>query len=201
MVTTGFSRIHVAKYAERAGVVEYSEVREIARARSMETDITTTDNNDYYANNQLAEQEPAAFSSGSASITVDGLSAEEEAFILGIESETRTINGKEVELIPYGTDMNPPYVGIGAVKRQQLKGVVSYRAVIFTKARFAIPSEAAETQEGDGLTWQDQDLSATLMPDDSGNRRWKYIPKTNFTTEEDAVNFIRGFLGGAANAS
>ena len=58
--------------------------------------------------------------------------------------------------------------------------------MIFTKARFAIPSEAAETQEGDGLTWQDQDLSATLMPDDSGNRRWKYIPKTNFATEEDA---------------
>lgn len=201
MVTTGFSRIHVAKYAENSGVVTYSGVRELARARSMETDITTTDNNDYYANNVLAEQEPASFASGSASITVDGLDAEEEALILGIEAEEVTINGEKVEVIPYGIDMNPPYVGIGAVKRQQMKGVVSYRAIIFTKARFAIPSEAAETQDGDGISWQDQDLSATLMADDTDKRRWKYIPKTNFTTEDDAVKFIRGFLGGTENAS
>lgn len=197
MVTTGFSRVHVAKYSESAGVVTYSGVRELARARSMDTDISTTENNDFYANNLLAEQEPAAFASGTANITVDGLDAEEEAFILGIETVKKIIGDQEVELIPYGSKMNPPYMGIGAVKRQQMKGVVSYRAVIFTKARLAIPSEAAKTQE-ESISWQDQKLTATLMADDSDEHNWKYIPKTNFTSEDAAVSFVRAFLGGAA---
>lgn len=198
MVTTGFSRVHVAKYSEAAGKVTYSECKEIARARSMETDITTSEDNNYYANNVLAEQEPALFASGTATITVDGLDAEEEAFILGITPEKMTVGSNEIDLIPYGIDMNPPYLGIGAIKRQQMKGVVSYRAVIFTKARFEIPSEAADTQDGDGITWQDQELNATLLADDTANHRWKYIPKTNFATEQAAVDFIRAFLGGVS---
>lgn len=193
MVTTGFSRVHVAKYENAGSVVSYSGCRELARARSMETDVETTEDNNFYANNRLAEQEPAQFANGTATITVDGLSAEEEAFILGIEP----VKDGEVEEIQYGESMNPPYVGIGAVKRQQLNGVVTYRAVIFTKARFAIPSEAAETQEEE-INWQDQELNATLLRDDTAKRNWKIIPKTNFATEDEAVAYIRKKLNYAA---
>ena len=79
MVTTGFSRIHVAKYAYSGGSVTYSGCVELARGRSMETDIETTDENSYYANNKLAEVEPAQFKEGTAKIKVDGLSGAEEA--------------------------------------------------------------------------------------------------------------------------
>ena len=197
MVTTGFSRIHVAKYSATGSTVSYTDCKELARARNMDTDISTTEDNNYYANNQLAETEPAAFKEGSLKLTVDGLSAEEEAMILGIAESTRTVNGQEVAVINYGNKMNPPYLGVGAVKRMQLKGTVSYRPIILTKTRFAIPPEAMETQE-ESINWQDQELNATIMRDDSTEQNWKIIPKTNFQTEAEAVAFIVAVLGGKA---
>lgn len=197
MVTTGFSRVHVAKYAYSEGKVTYSGCKEIARARSMEVDVDTTDENAYYANNRVAEVEPASFAGGTAKVTVDGLSAEEEAFILGIEAVSETVGAESVEVVKYGADMQPPYLGIGAVKRMQLNNKESYRPVILVKARFEIPADAAETQE-ESRSWQDQELNATIMRDDTAAQVWKVIPKTNFDTEDAAVSFIRSYLGGVA---
>lgn len=187
MVTTGFSRIHVALYQNTGSAVSYSGCREIARARSMETSVETTEDNNFYANNRLAEQEPAQFKSGSATIVVDGLDPDEEAFILGIKASA---SDGEVSEVAYGDGLNPPYVGIGAVKRQQFNNVASFRPIIFTKTRFAIPSESAKTQE-QSVSWQEQSLSATLLRDDSSKHNWKIIPQKNFATEDEAVAWIR----------
>lgn len=200
MVTTGYSRIHVAKYACADGVVSYSGCRELARAISMETDIETTDENNFYANNKVAETEPAKFKSGKAKITVDGLSGEEEAFIMGIEEATVKVGEKDVPVVKFGEKMNPPYLGIGSVKRMQLNGAPTYRPVIFVKSRFAIPPDAAETQEEE-INWQDQELEATLMRDDTADQDWKVIPKENFATEEEAVAFIQAYLGGVSTTT
>lgn len=189
MVTTGFSRVHVALYSEGGGTVTYSGCRELARARSMETDVETTEDNKFHANNRVAELEPAQFKNGTAKITVDGLDGEEEAFILGITPTEANVND-DVSEVQYGENMNPPYVGIGAVKRMQLNGNVSFRPVIFTKARCAIPSETAETQE-ESISWQSQELNFTLLRDDSDKHLWKIIPKVNFDTEEKAIAYIR----------
>ena len=102
MVTTGFSRIHVAKYANNGGVNSYSGCRELARAKRMTTDITTTEENKFYANNQLAEYEPAAFKEGNAKIGVDGLSGEEEAFILGLIESKMQVGDAEVAVVEFG---------------------------------------------------------------------------------------------------
>ena len=197
MVTTGFSRIHVAMYSAADGVVTYSGCKELARAKSMSTEISATEDNNFYVNNQLGETEPASFSNGTAKIVVDGLSAEEEALIMGIKDSTVQVNNEEVAVVKFGKSMNPPYLGIGAVKRMQLNGAVSYRPIILTKTRFAIPPEAAETQE-DKINWQTQELTATLMRDDTAESNWKIIPKANFETEDKAVAFIKAILGGAA---
>lgn len=188
MVTTGFSRIHVARYSNVDSTVTYSGCRELARAQSMEANVETTDDNNFYANNRLAEQEPAQFKNGTATVVVDGLDPDEEAFILGIEATAASGDG--VDEIEYGDTLNPPYMGIGAVKRQQLNGVVSFRPIIFTKSRFAIPSESAKTQE-EGVSWQVQSLSATLLRDDTSKHNWKIIPKKNFESENEAVAWIR----------
>lgn len=197
MVTTGFSRIHVAKYSANGSAVSYTGCQELARARNMDLDITTTEDNNYYANNQLAETEPAAFKEGALKLTVDGLTADEEAMILGIEESKQTVGGQEVAVIKYGAKMNPPYLGVGAVKRMQLNGAPSYRPIILTKTRFAIPPEAVETQE-ENINWQDQELNATIMRDDTADKVWKIIPKTNYDTEDEAVAFIKAILGGNA---
>lgn len=197
MVTTGFSRIHVAKYSASGSTVSYADCRELARARNMDIDITISEDNNYYANNQLAETEPAAFQEGALKLTVDGLSGEEEAMILGIEETKRTVGGQEVAVINYGKKMSLPYLAVGAVKRMKMHGATSYRPIILTKVRFSIPPEAAETQEAD-VSWQDQELRAAIMRDDTADQVWKIIPKENFNTEDEAVAFIKAILGGTA---
>lgn len=197
MVTSGFSRIHVAKYAADGAAVTYSGCKELARAKSMTTEITASEDNHFYANNQIAETEPASFKSGTVKVVVDGLNAEEEALILGLTESTVTVGEEEIPVVQYGADMNAPYLGLGAIKRMQLNNVVSYRPIILTKIRFAIPGDSAETQE-DVIGWQTQELSATIMRDDTANHNWKMIPKQNFETEEAAIAFIQAVLGGAA---
>lgn len=197
MVTTGFSHIHVAEYSAAGGVVTYSGCRELARAKSMSIDVTAMDANNFYANDELAETESATFKEGNAKLTVDGLSGEEEALILGIKESTVQVGDKAVPVVKYGKSMNPPYLGIGAVKKMQMLGVESYRAVILCKTRFGIPPEAAETQEGQ-KNWQTQELTATLMRDDTDEANWKIIPKENFATKAEAIAFIKAVLGGAA---
>ena len=197
MVTTGFSDIHVAKYAEAGGVVTYSGCRKLARSKSMDIAITAMDANNFYADDVLAESETAAFKEGQAKVDVDGLDGDEEAFILGIEESTVQVGDKSVPVIKFGKNMNPPYLGLGAVKRMMLRGVESYRAVILCKTRFAVPAEAAETRE-EQTSWQTQELNATIMRDDTAETNWKIIPKTNFATKDEAIAFIKAILGGAA---
>ena len=197
MVTTGFSRIHVAKYTNNGGTVSYSDCREISRAKKMETDITTSDENKFYANNVVAEVEPAKFKEGKAKISLAGLSAEEEALILGIEPAKMQVGGQEVEVVKFGKAMNPPYLGLAGVKRVQKGGAVSYKPIILTKTRFAIPPEAGESQE-ENINWQIQELEASILRDDTAEENWKIIPKTNFQTEAEAVAFIVAVLGGKA---
>lgn len=197
MVTTGFSRIHVAKYVYADGKVTYSGCRELARAKSISTEISTSEDNNFYVNNQVGETEPASFTSGTAKVVVDGLSGEEEAFVLGIEESTVTVGGESVAVVKFGKAMNPPYLGIGGVKQMQLNGAVSFRPIVLLKVRFAIPPDAAETQE-EQINWQTQELTATLMRDDTAEANWKIIPKENFATEDAAVAFIKAVLGGAA---
>ena len=74
IVTTGFSNIHVALYAADGGNVTYTGVRKLGRSVSMSTDISTSDDNNFYADDRLAETETgSAFTDGSGTMTIDGL--------------------------------------------------------------------------------------------------------------------------------
>lgn len=195
MVTTGFSRIHVAKYTNAGGTTAYSGCRELSKAKKMEVEYNLSDDNKFYANNVLAESEPAKFKDGKAKIEIAGLSPEEEAFIMGITATKVTVGDQEVEEIHYGEGLNPPYLGLAGVKRQQRDGVVSYRAIVLPKVKFAVPGESAETQE-ENISWQTQPLEANIHRDDTAKKDWKIIPATNFATEEEAVAYINMKLGG-----
>lgn len=197
MVTTGFSRIHVAKYANAGTTVTYSACRELARGKKMDISVNSTEENKFYANNQVAETEPRMFKDGKVAMTVDGLTAEEEAFILGVSAtEKVTVGEKEVEVYHFGDNVKPPYLAVAGVKEEQLNGVPSYKPIIVRKCRFAIPPEAGESRDGDTINWQIQNLEATISRDDTAAHNWKTVPKTSFDTEEEAVAFIRAVLGG-----
>ena len=87
IVTTGFSNIHVALYAADGGNVTYTGVRKLGRSVSMSTDISTSDDNNFYADDRLAETETgSAFTDGSGTMTIDGLTPDDEAFLMGLKA-------------------------------------------------------------------------------------------------------------------
>nr|DAH72334.1 MAG TPA: tail tube protein [Caudoviricetes sp.] len=196
-VCTGFSMPYVAKYSNVGNVVTYSGVMQLARGVSVSLSLDTTDDNVFHADNVSAETAAAIFTGGTATLTVDGLLAEAEKFILGLPETTKVpAGGAQVDVSHYGDGMEIPYVGIGFVVRYQSGGVVTYAPVVLAKARFQQPGLDAATQE-ESIDWQTQELTATLMRDDTASHDWKLVGADQ-ATEEAAVEVLKAILGGAA---
>ena len=196
-VCTGFSMPYVAKYSNVGSVVTYSGVMQLARGVSVSLSLDTTDDNVFHADNVSAETAAAIFTGGTATLTVDGLLAEAEKFILGLPETTKVpAGGAQVDVSHYGDGMEIPYVGIGFVVRDQSGGVVTYAPVVLAKARFQQPGLDAATQE-ESIDWQTQELTANLMRDDTSNHDWKLVGADQ-ATEEAAVEVLKAILGGAA---
>lgn len=191
-VTTGFSRPYVAKYAAAGGTVTYSDAMRLARGVSVSLEPEVGDDNKFYADNIAAEVAPGTFTGGTVTLTVDGLLAAAEKYIMGLPEET-TIN--TISVMAYGDSANPPYVGIGFIVRYMSEGVTTWAPVVLTKARFNQPSTSANTQE-DAIEWQTQELSASLMRDDTANHNWKFIGP-DCETEAAAETALVKILGGA----
>lgn len=196
-VCTGFSKPYVAKYSNDGGAVTYSGVMLLARGVSVSLSLNTTDDNTFYADNISAETAAAVFADGTATLTVDGLLTATEKFVLGLPEATEIqASGGAVQVSHYGDGMEIPYVGIGFVVRYQSGGVVTYVPVVLTKARFQQPGLDAATQE-EPIDWQTQELTATLMRDDTTNHDWKLVGADQ-PTEAAAEAVLKAILGGAA---
>lgn len=194
MVTTGFSKPYVAKYANTGQVVNYSGGMVLARGVSVSLEIDTEDDNNFYADNVVAETATASFTSGSATITVDGLTNDAATLIFGLpEPEEVTVEpSAPVEMQGYG-ELNPPYVGFGFIRRTQMEGVVEYWPIILPKVKFGIPSDEAATQE-DSIDWQTQELAATILRDDTAAGNWKRVSAEGLQTEAEAEAVIKKIL-------
>lgn len=198
MVTTGFSKSYVATYANTGQTVTYTGVSSLGRGVSLSLEIDTADDNNFYADNVVAETETAQFTSGSATITVDGLDSDAATMIFGLPAaENVQVSGEQVPFQGYG-EMNPPFVGFGCVRRTMMNGVTKYWPLILPKIKFGIPSEEMATQE-DTIDWQTQELNATVLRDDTAAANWKYISEEGMDTEAEAETAIKAFLGDATS--
>lgn len=198
MVTTGFSKPYVAKYANTGQTVTYTSVSSLGRGVSLSLEIDTADDNNFYADNVVAETETAQFTSGSATITVDGLDSDAATMIFGLPApENVQVSGEQVPFQGYG-EMNAPFVGFGCVRRTMMNGVTKYWPLILPKIKFGIPSEEMATQENT-IDWQTQELNATVLRDDTAAANWKYISEEGMDTEAEAETAIKAFLGDATS--
>lgn len=190
-VITGFSKPYVAKYAASGSTVSYSDEMVLARGVSVSLDIESSDDNNFYADNQVAESASGVFSSGTVTLTVDGTKAAARRLIFGLPAAS-TATGS-AGLVLYGDSMVVPDVGIAWVARYMSEGVTSYVPQIIPKAKFQLPTKEAATQE-DEIDWQTEELVATIMRDDSDNHTWFIDSDTTYATEADAVAAIEAFF-------
>lgn len=195
MVTTGFSKPYVAKYSNTGTAVTYTGGMDLGRGVSLSLEIDTADDNNFYADNIVAETESSQFTSGSATITVDGLSNDAATMIFGLPApENVEVGEEQVPMQGYG-ELNAPYVGYGCVRRTQENGVVKFWPLILPKIKFNVPSEEMATAE-DQIDWQTQELTATVLRDDTTAKRWKRISTEGMDTEDEAYEVVKAILGG-----
>lgn len=181
-VTTGFSKPYVALYAAAGGTVTYTSGQLLARGVEVSVEPETSDDNNFYADNQVAETAAGVFTGGTVTLTVDGLLPAAERLIMGLPE------AGEDGWTAYGDGQSIPYVGVGFIQRTMSGGVTSYIPYVLPKVTFAQLSTDAATQE-DEIDWQTQELTATIMRDDTTNQNWKWVgtPQTTESLAEAAL--------------
>lgn len=185
-VTTGFSKPYVALYTCVDGVITYSNGQPLARGVEVNVEPESSEDNNFYADNQEAESDSGKFTGGTISLTVDGLLTAAERLVMGLPAATEG-------WMDYDDDQQIPEVGIGFIRRVMSGGVTSYIPYILVRAVFSqIPVNGA-TQEEE-IDWQTTELSANLKRGQDAKHKWKRVGQ-NCQTEEAAEAMIRAAFG------
>lgn len=193
-VITGYSMPRVALYSAEGNTVTYTNVQPLARGVDVSIEPETADSNDFYADNVLAETASGQFSGGTLTLNVDGLKDAARTLIMGLPEPTEvTVGGEKVNVFDYDSRQVIPYVGVGFVVRYMEEGVTSYMPVVLPKVQFAVEGLEAATQE-DEIDWQTQELTASIMRDDTVDQKWRRVAAAQ-TTEAKAVAVIEALLG------
>ena len=196
-VCTGFSMPWVAKYSESGGAVSYSGGIPLARGVDVSLSIEGSGDNNFYADNVLAESDNQAFSSGTLTLTVDGLKDAAMKFITGVTTtQAVAVSGNTVTFDVYDDQASVPYVGVGFIARYMEAGTTTYVPIIIRKCKFNDPELNAATQE-ESIDWQTQSLEATVLRDDTSNHAWRMIGAAQ-STEAAAYNAIKAVLTASA---
>lgn len=192
-VLTGFSMPYVATYSASGSTITYTGVSQLARGVSVAIAIESGDGSTFYADNVAAEGTGGVFTGGTVTLTVDGLKDAARKLIEGLANPTEvTVGSDTVDVYSYDTDQVIPYVGIGFVARYMENGVTTYVPVVLTKCQFDVDGMEAATQ-AESVEFQTQELTATIMRDDSAKHCWRKIAEAQ-ETETAAVAVITALL-------
>lgn len=182
-VCTGFSKPYVATYSETSGTITYGNAAALARGVDVTISPSTSSDNDFYADNQLAESAGDFFVDGTFSLTVDGLKTDAEKLVMGLPAAVS-------DWTAYGDEQSIPYVGLGFIIRYMEDGVPSYVPMLICKCKFDRIENTAKTQEKE-IDFQTQSLSGKIYRGDDANHNWKYVGK-EYSTEAAAVTALLG---------
>lgn len=196
-VLTGFSMPWVALYEANGGTVTYSGGIPLARGVSVSIDVEASSDNDFYADNVLAETDNQGFSSGTVTLTVDGLKDAARKLIMGITANKSVTVGTNTTVVfeQYDDTQAIPYVGVGFVARYMEDGVTSYVPYVLNKVKFN-PDGLDATTQSEEIEWQTAELEGTIMRDDSTAHAWKLIGAAQ-TSESAAVDAYKAILTAA----
>lgn len=195
MAIIGLSKPYYAIYNNASGVITYAQGGVMGRATEANIEIESSEDNNLYADNAIAETD-RQFTGGTLTLSTDDLSQDVSAAILGVKTQAIEsipgITDEDVNELIYDNTQVIPYLGCGFIVKKMRNGVTAWRAIVLTKIMFSVPSDAATTQ-GESIEWQVPELTATIMRDDSATQMWKR--EATFTTEAQAETYIKYLLG------
>lgn len=195
MATIGLSKPYYAIYAEAGGVVSYSDSAVMGKATEANISIETTEDNNLYGDNGLAETD-RRFANGTLTLSTTDLSQEVSKAILGLTEQAITgidgVTDTSVKELVYDDTQVTPYLGVGFIIKKKVNGAYKWRGVVLPKIMFSVPEDAATTQ-GESIEWQTPELTGAIMRDDSATHAWK--KEATFTSEAQAEAYIKARLG------
>lgn len=195
MATIGLSKPYYGIYSASGTAVSYTDGAVMGKATEANIEIDTTEDNNLYGDNAIAEAD-RSFAGGTLTLSTTDLSQEVSKAILGLKESAITgiegVTDTSVKELIYDDDQSTPYLGVGFIIKKKVNGAYRWRAVVLTKVMFSVPADAATTQ-GESIEWQTPELSATIMRDDSATHMWKR--EATFTTEVQAEAYIKARLG------
>lgn len=195
MATIGLSKPYYAIYAEAGGVVSYSDGAVMGKATEANISIETTEDNNLYGDNGLAETD-RRFANGTQTLSTTDLSQEVSKAILGLTEQAITgidgVTDTSVKELVYDDTQVTPYLGVGFIIKKKVNGAYKWRGVVLPKIMFSVPEDAATTQ-GESIEWQTPELTGAIMRDDSATHAWK--KEATFTSEAQAEAYIKARLG------
>lgn len=187
-VATGFSYPWVGVYtASTAGVISYSSQQELARGVSVSIDVDEPQDNDFWANNTMAESAPGRFGSGTLNLVVDGLHISAQRLIQGLPA---AVSG----WTSVGDSAAVPYCGLGYIVRYMSGNVESFTPTILPKIKFNPFVASAATEDQGEIDWQTLTLTAKVFRADNDNHDWNWIGD-DYSTEADALAALKTKLG------
>lgn len=194
MAVIGLSKPYYGIYSATGNAVSYANGAVMGKATEANIDIETTEDNNLYADNGIAETD-RRFARGTLTLSTDDLSQEVTKAILGLTETAITgiegVTDTSVKELVYDDTQNTPYLGVGFIIKKKVGGAYKWRGVVLSKVMFSVPADAATTQ-GESIEWQVPELSATIMRDDSETHMWKR--EATFTTEAQAEAYIKARL-------
>lgn len=194
MAVIGLSKPYYGIYSATGSAVSYANGAVMGKATEANIEIDTTEDNNLYADNAIAETD-RSFAGGTLTLSTDDLSQEVTKAILGLTETAITgiegVTDTSVKELVYDDTQNTPYLGVGFIVKKKVGGAYKWRAVVLSKVMFSVPADAATTQ-GESIEWQVPELSATIMRDDSATHMWKR--EATFTTEAQAEAYIKARL-------
>ena len=194
MAVIGLSKPYYGIYSATGNAVSYANGAVMGKATEANIEIDTTEDNNLYADNAIAETD-RSFAGGTLTLSTDDLSQDVTKAILGLTENTITgiegVTDTSVKELVYDDTQTTPYLGVGFIVKKKVGGAYKWRAVVLSKVMFSVPADAATTQ-GESIEWQVPELSATIMRDDSATHMWKR--EATFTTEAQAEAYIKARL-------
>lgn len=194
MAVIGLSKPYYGIYSAIGNAVSYANGAVMGKATEANIEINTTEDNNLYADNGIAETD-RSFAGGTLNLSTDDLSQEVTKAILGLTETAITgiegVTDTSVKELVYDDTQNTPYLGVGFIVKKKVGGAYKWRAVVLCKVMFSVPADAATTQ-GESIEWQVPELSSTIMRDDSETHMWKR--EATFTSEAQAEAYIRARL-------
>lgn len=198
-VGVGFSDPCVGLYNGTGEPGTHTNGMKLARGVDVSLNITTAEDNKFYADDVVAESDSDQFSEGTVDLTVDGLMAAAERFISGApDPESVTVGGQQIELMRTGRTATAPYVGFGFIRVYQSLNTEMFVPVILPKVKFRQAGFDAQTKTGT-KEYQTQSLTADIMRIDGDAADWRWIG-ADYTTRDEARNVLHALLGVPAEA-